>query len=275
MLAALVLVTTMMSLQNPPSPDPRVGLRAGLMNAAQAAWNLRLISTTPPPSEFVPAEPGDFNYMNSDLAFKGNYVIQGNFQGFSVWDVTDPAHPKLVHTDVCPEQQNDVSVYRNLLFLSGESGNGRVDCGTQGVPEQVSPQRMRGVRVLDVSDFTHPKILANVQTCRGSHTHTLVIDPKDTSVVYIYVSGQAGVRPPEELAGCSNALPDQDTASAKFRIDIIRVPLAHPEQAAIVSRPRIFEALVDPRMHGMAAADSVAAAHEADSARATGAFFVT
>jgi hypothetical protein len=245
------------------------------MNAAQAAWNMRLISTTPPPREFVPAEPGDFNYMNSDVAFKGNYVIQGNFQGFSVWDVTDPAHPTLVHTDVCPEQQNDVSVYRNLLFLSGESGNGRVDCGTQGVHEQVSPQRMRGVRVLDVSDFTHPKILANVQTCRGSHTHTLVTDPKDTSVVYIYVSGQAGVRPAEELAGCSNALPDQDTASAKFRIDIIRVPLAHPEQAAIVSRPRIFEALVDPRMHGLAAADSVAAAHEADSARATGAFIVT
>jgi len=274
-LASLVLVAPALSAQNPPSPDPRVGLRAGLVNAAQAAWNLRLVSTTPPPREFVPAEPGDFNYMNSDIAFKGNYVIQGNFQGFSVWDVTDPAHPKLAHTEVCPEQQNDVSVYRNLLFLSGESGNGRVDCGTQGVQEHVSPQRMRGVRVVDVSDFTHPRVLTNVQTCRGSHTHTLVTDPKDTSVVYIYVSGQAGVRPPEELAGCSAALPESDTASALFRIDIIRVPLAHPEQASIVNRPRIFEALVDPRVHGAAAADSAAAAREADSARATGAFVVT
>ena len=276
-LASLVLVALppALSAQNPPSPDPRVGLRAGLMNAAQAAWNLRLVSTTPPPREFVPAEPGDFNYMNSDVAFKGNYVIQGNFQGFSVWDVTDPAHPKLVHTEVCPEQQNDVSVYRNLLFLSGESGNGRVDCGTQGVQEHVSAQRMRGVRILDISDITHPRIVTNVQTCRGSHTHTLVTDPKDTSAVYIYVSGQAGVRPPEELAGCSAALPFQDTASAKFRIDIIRVPLAHPEQAAVVSRPRIFEALVDPRMHGPSTTDSAAAAREADSAKASGAFIVT
>jgi len=167
-----------------------------------------------------------------------------------------------------------VSVYRNLLFLSGESQNGRVDCGAQGVQEHASPQRFRGVRVVDISDPTHPRILANVQTCRGSHTHTLVTDAKDTSVVYIYVSGQAGVRPAEELAGCSAALPEQDTASARFRIDIIRVPLAHPELASIVSRPRIFDALVDPRSHGASPADSAAAAREADSARATGAFVV-
>ncbi len=275
LLASLVLVAPALSAQNAPTPDPRVGLRAGLTDAAQAAWNLRLVSTTPPTREFVPAELGDFNYMNSDLAFKGNYVIQGNFQGFSVWDVTDPAKPRLVHAEVCPEQQNDVSVYRNLLFLSGESGNGRVDCGTQGVHEPVSAERMRGIRVLDISDFTHPRTVANVQTCRGSHTHTLVTDPKDTSVVYIYVSGQAPVRPAEELAGCSGAPPDQDTASARFRIDIIRVPLAHPEQASIVSRPRIFEALVDPRVHGPTPADSAEGAHEADSARAAGAFVIT
>jgi hypothetical protein len=270
-LASLVLASLLLA-QNPPSPDPRVGLRAGLMDAAQAAWNLRLVSTTPPPREFVPAEPGDFEYMNSDLAFKGNYVIQGNFQGFSVWDVTDPAHPKLVHTEVCPEQQNDVSVYKNLLFLSGESQNGRLDCGTQGVKEPASPERMRGIRVLDISDLTHPKTVATVQTCRGSHTHTLVTDPKDTSIVYIYVSGQAPVRPPEELAGCSNALPEQDTAAARFRIDIVRVPVAHPEQASIISRPRIFDALTDPRTHGVTALDSTTARHFADSAQATGAF---
>jgi len=275
-LASLVLVASSLAAQNgAPSPDPRVGLRAGWWDAASAAWNLRLVSTSRPATPFIPAEAGDFNYMNSDLAFKGNYVFQGNFQGFSVWDVTDPAQPRMVHTMVCPEQQNDVSVYRNLLFLSGESGNGRVDCGTGGVPDPVSPQRMRGVRVVDISNLTQPRIVANVQTCRGSHTHTFVTDPKDTSVVYIYVSGQAPVRPAEELAGCSGALPAQDTASAKFRIDIIRVPLAHPEQAAIVSRPRIFEALADPRVHGPAPADAAEAAREADSARAAGAFVVT
>ncbi|HKA57180.1 MAG TPA: hypothetical protein VKD28_01070 [Gemmatimonadales bacterium] len=275
-LASLVLVASSLAAQNgAPSTDSRVGLRAGWWDAANAAWNLRLVSTSRPATPFIPAEPGNFSYMNSDLAFKGNYVFQGNFQGLAVWDVTDPAQPRLAHTMVCPEQQNDVSVYRNLLFLSGESGNGRVDCGTQGVAEPVSSQRMRGVRVVDISNLTQPRIVANVQTCRGSHTHTLVTDPKDTTVVYIYVSGQAPVRPVDELAGCSNALPYQDTASAKFRIDIIRVPLAHPEQAAIVSRPRIFEALADPRVHGAAPADSAAAAREADSARAAGAYVIT
>jgi len=275
LLAAGVLVVPALNAQNAPSPDPRVGLRAGWWDAAQAAWNLRLVSTSRPAPEFVPATAGDFDYMNSDLAFKGHYVIQGNFRGFSVWDVADPAHPTLVHAETCPEQQNDVSVYKNLLFLSGESGNGRVDCGTQGVSEHASPQRFRGVRVIDISDFNHPRILTNVQTCRGSHTHTLVTDPKDTTVVYIYVSGQAPVRPAEELAGCSSALPAQDTSSARFRIDIIRVPLAHPESASVVSRPRIFEALVAPPSHGPSAGDSAAAAREADSARAKGAYVVT
>ncbi len=257
-----------------PVRDARVGLRAGWWDAAQAAWNMRLVSTSRPPAEFIPTEPGDFDYMNSDVAFKGNYLIQGNFQGFSVWDIADPFHPKLVHAERCPEQQNDVSVYKNLLFLSAESQNGRVDCGTQGVQEPVSAQRFRGVRVLDIGDPTRPRILANVQTCRGSHTHTLVTDPKDTSAVYIYVSGQAPVRPAEELAGCSAALPEQDTASARFRIDIIRVPLAHPEAAAVVSRPRIFDALVDPPRHGPSPTDSAAAQRLLDSATATGAYVV-
>jgi len=277
-LSAVVLLTPALSAQEraggTPVRDARVGLRAGWWDAAQAAWNMRLVSTSRPPAEFIPAQPGDFDYMNSDVAFKGNYVIQGNFQGFSVWDITDPFHPRLVHAERCPEQQNDVSVYKNLLFLSGESQNGRVDCGTQGVQEPVSPERFRGVRLIDISDPTHPRIVANVQTCRGSHTHTVVTDPKDTSVVYIYVSGQAPVRPTGELAGCSAALPEQDTASARFRIDVIRVPLAHPEQARIVSRPRIFETLVAPPEHGVSPADSAAGQRYADSARATGAYVV-
>ncbi len=274
LLAPLVLIVPVLNAQSPPSADPRVGLRAGWWDAAQAAWNMRLVSASRPTATFIPAEPGNFDYMNSDLAFTGHYVIQGNFQGFSIWDIADPSGPKLVHAETCPEQQNDVSVYKNLLFLSGESQNGRVDCGAQGIQEQVSPQRFRGVRVLDISDLNHPRILANVQTCRGSHTHTLVTDPKDTSVVYIYVSGQAPVRPAEELAGCSSALPEQDTASARFRIDIIRVPLAHPESASVVSRPRIFEALVAPPMHGATPSDSAAAQHFADSAQATGAYVI-
>src|SRR3954468_1071474 len=280
MLASVLLMTTSLLVQNPeraggtPVRDARIGLKAGWWDAGQAAWNMRLVSTSKPPAEFIPAEPGNFDYMESDLAFRGTNVIQGNFQGFSIWDASDPFHPKLIHAESCPEQQNDVSVYKNLLFLSGESQNGRLDCGKQGVQEPVSAQRFRGVRVIDISDLTHPRVVANVQTCRGSHTHTLVTDPKDTSVVYLYVSGQSPVRPAEELAGCSSALPEEDTASARFRIDIIRVSLAHPEQAAIVSRPRIFEALVAPPAHGAAPSDSVAAQRAADSATATGAYVI-
>ena len=279
LLASIALATTALA-QNPeraggtPVRDARVGLKAGWWDAGTASWNMRLVSTSKPPAEFIPTDPGDFDFMNSDVAFKGNYLIQGNFQGFSIWDIADPFHPKLAHAETCPEQQNDVSVYKNLLFLSGESQNGRVDCGKQGVKETASPERFRGVRVLDISDVAHPRIVANVQTCRGSHTHTLVTDPKDTGTVYIYVSGQAGVRPSAELAGCSDALPEQDTASARFRIDIIRVPVAHPEQAAIISRPRIFEALTDPRTHGVTPLDSAAAKHFADSAKAAGAFVI-
>src|SRR6266567_4545492 len=276
-LASSVLLSSLLSAQNrepPPPRDPRVGLKAGWWDAAQATWNLRLVSTSRPPANFIPAEPGDFSYMNSDLAFRGTTLFQGNFQGYSIWDVADPFHPRLIHAETCPEQQNDVSVYKNLRFLAGESQNGRVDCGAQGIQEQVSPERFRGVRVLDISDLNHPRILANVQTCRGSHTHTLVTDQKDTSVVYIYVSGQAPVRPAEELAGGSSALPEQDTASARFRIDIIRVPLAHPESASVVSHPRIFEALVAPPTHGATPSDSAAAQHFADSAQATGAYVI-
>ena len=215
LLASIALASTALA-QNPeraggtPVRDARVGLKAGWWDAGTASWNMRLVSTSKPPAEFTPTDPGDFDFMNSDLAFKGNYLIQGNFQGFSIWDVADPFHPKLVHAETCPEQQNDVSVYKNLLFLSGESQNGRVDCGKQGVKELASPERFRGVRILDISDVAHPRSVANVQTCRGSHTHTLVTDPKDTGTVYIYVSGQAGVRPSAELAGCSDALPEQD-----------------------------------------------------------------
>ena len=257
------------------TPDPRVGLRAGWMDAAQAAWNLRLVSTSAPAAEFIPAEPGDFNYMNSDLAFQGHYVIQGNFRGFQVWDVSDPAHPSRTLMQLCPDMQSDVSVHGHLLFVSGESLNGRTDCGTQGIQDTVSADRFRGIRIYDISDIAHPRSVASVQTCRGSHTHTVVTDPHDSGAVYIYVSGQANVRSPNELAGCSSASPDQDTSSALYRLDVIRVPLAAPEQARIVNRPRIFDNLPQATSHGPSSVDSAEAARAADSARATGALTAT
>ena len=259
-----------------PSPDPRVGLRAGWMNAAQAAWNLRLVSAAPKPAAFTDdTNPGDFGFLDSDIAFTGHYVIQGNFHGLQVWDLAQPSHPTLVTTYVCPDAQNDVSVYRNLLFTSGEDFNGRLDCGTQGVPDSVSKDRMRGVRIFDISDIAHPKPITNVQTCRGSHTHTVVTDPNDQANLYIYVSGSAQVRSPNELAGCSDLTPDKDPNSERFRIEVIQVPLAHPEQAHVVSKPAILADLAEPAAHGEAPEDIAAAAKAAAEARAKGGFTAT
>jgi hypothetical protein len=243
--------------------DSRVGLRAGLFDAGVAAWNLRLVSQTPPPEEFV-------GVWNSDLAFTGPYAIQGNFNGIQIWDISAPERPVLVKGYVCPASQSDVSVYRNLLFVSGEDFSARLDCGTQGVKEAVSPERLRGIRIFDISDIRNPRYIANVQTCRGSHTHTLLVHPADTANVYVYVSGSAPVRPAEELPGCSGAAPDEDPNSALFRIEVIRVPLAHPEQAAIVSSPRIFMGLMAPPTHGASEADVA----ELAAARARGAFLI-
>jgi len=259
-----------------PRPDPRVGLRAGWMNAAEASWNLRLVSAAPKPAAFTDdTNPGDFGFLNSDIAFTGHYVIQGNFHGLQVWDMAQPSHPALVTTYVCPDAQNDVSVYRNLLFTSGEDFNGRLDCGTQGVPDSVSNDRLRGIRIFDISDIAHPKPITSVQTCRGSHTHTVVTDPNDQANIYIYVSGSAPVRSPNELAGCSDLTPDKDPNSERFRIEVIQVPLAHPEQAHVVSKPAILADLAAREPHGEAPEDIAAAAKAAAEARAKGGFTAT
>src|SRR5947207_545781 len=258
------------------SPDPRVGLRAGWMDAAQAAWNVRLVSTTPPSPGFINrANPGDFQFINSDLSFTGSYVIQGNFSGVQVWDITNPKAPRLQKAFVCPGSQSDVSVYRKLLFVSGEALNGRTDCGTQGVSDTVSHDRLRGIRIFDITDIANPRRITDVQTCRGSHTHTVVTSPTDTANVYIYVSGSAPVRSPNELAGCSSAPPDSNPNSALFRIEVIQVPLAHPEQARIVSSPRIFNDLTEAKTHAEAADDLARAKHSAASARAAGGYTAT
>jgi hypothetical protein len=246
---------------SPPSPDPRVGLKAGQFNAQEATWNMRVLSETQPSEKFK-------GVTNSDLAFTGPYVIQGNYNGFQVWDISNPRQPVLKTGYLCPASQSDVSVYKNLLFVSGEGTSGRLDCGTQGVPDTVSSARLRGLRIFDITDITAPKYVANVQTCRGSHTHTVVADPNDPQDIYVYISGSAGIRSPTELAGCSKMMPDQDPNSAYFRIEVIKVPLAHPDQAAIVSSPRIFNDLAAPPKHGVASADVTAIAN----AKAKGAF---
>jgi len=229
--------------------DPKVQKMIAQLGIGSAA-------KMPKPLQLVIAQ---LAFANSDLAFQGNHLFQGNFYGLNIYDISNPAKTELLTTMVCPGGQNDVSVYKNLLFMSVEMPNGRVDCGTQGFPPNPPPaageekkfrppvaqkDRFRGVRIFDISDIKNPKQVAAVQTCRGSHTHTLVTDPNDKDNVYIYVSGTSFVRQTEELVGCSGEKPDKDPNTALFRIDVIKVPVAAPQDAKIVSNPRIF---IDPR----------------------------
>jgi hypothetical protein len=235
------------------------------MDAGEAAWNLRVVSKTPPSEQFV-------DVTNSDLAFTGPYAIQGNYHGWQVWDISNPRRPSLKTAYVCPASQSDVSVYKNLLFVSGENLSARLDCGTEGIEDTVSSERLRGLRIFDISDIAHPRNVGNVQTCRGSHTHSLLVDPKDPDNVYVYISGSSPVRSSSELPGCTIGMPSKDPNSAWFRIEVIKVPLAHPEQARVVSSPRIFDNLVAPPSHGEAPEDSLADAKELAEAKAAGQF---
>jgi hypothetical protein len=269
--------------------DPRFKLTPGMYDAGEASMGMKhlLLLKKPDAFQLGATDPDDpkvartlgqlgmggaskmpkelqiviaqLAFANSDLAFQGNHLFQGNFYGVNIYDISNPAEAALVTSLVCPGGQGDVSVYKNLLFMSVEMPNGRLDCGTQGFPPEPPPpaghekerrlpvaqkDRFRGVRIFDISDIKNPKQVAAVQTCRGSHTHTLVVDPNDKDNVYIYVSGASFVRQAEELAGCSNEAPDKDPNTALFRIDVIKVPVAAPRDAKVVSSPRVF---IDPR----------------------------
>jgi len=269
--------------------DPRYKLTPGMYDAGEAAMGMKHVLLLKKPDAFQlgvsdPDDPkvqhmlgqlgmggasrmpkelqiviAQLAFANSDLAFQGKHLFQGNFYGVNIYDISNPAQAALVTSLVCPGGQGDVSVYKNLLFMSVEMPNGRLDCGTQGFPPEPPPpaghererrlpaaqkDRFRGVRIFDISDIKNPKQVAAVQTCRGSHTHTLVVDPNDKDNVYIYVSGASFVRQAEELAGCSGEAPDKDPNTALFRIDVIKVPVAAPQDAKVVSSPRVF---IDPR----------------------------
>ena len=274
--------------------DPRAKLKPGIDDAGEVALGIKHITLLKKPDAFQlgtddPNDPkvqktlgqlgagssdtakmskpeqlvlAQLAFANSDIAFQGNHLFLGNFYGLSIYDISNPAKPSLLTSMVCPGGQGDPSVYKNLLFMSVEMPNGRVDCGTEGFPpppptptppagQENKPNpppaqkaRFRGVRIFDISDIRKPKQVAAVQTCRGSHTHTLVVDPNDKDNVYIYVSGTSFVRQNEELAGCSGEPPDKDPNTALFRIEVIKVPLARPQDAQVVSSPRLF---MDPK----------------------------
>jgi hypothetical protein len=284
--------------------DPRAKLTPGIYNAGETAMGLKHILLVKKPAAFQlgsdnPDDPkvqkmlgqisnpseaaklpkgvqlviAQLAFANSDLAFQGNHLFQGNFYGLNIYDISNPGKTSLLTSMICPGGQNDVSVYKNLLFMSVEMPNGRLDCGTQGFPPAPPPakplgkdekpdpppaqkDRFRGVRIFDITDIKNPKQVAAVQTCRGSHTHTLVTDPNDKDNVYLYVSGTSFVRQNEELAGCSGEAPEKDPKTALFRIDVIKVPLASPQDAQIISSPRLFSDPTSGKLNALSSGGS-------------------
>jgi hypothetical protein len=245
-LGAAALGLTLVGGTATAADDPRVGLAPGYLPWSEAASNMKLLSNTPRQAPFDSPVDGfaGIGFANSDVAFTGDHAIVGNFNGFQIYNIADPANPTLRSSFVCPGGQGDPSVVGNLLFFSVEETRGRIDCGTQGTVGAADPNRFRGVRIFDISNLDNPVQLPGVQTCRGSHTHTVVEDPNDPENIYIYNSGTSNVRSAAELAGCENAAltaaPVTGGNPTQWRIDVIKVPLAAPETAAIVSRPRIF-----------------------------------
>ena len=235
---ALVLVALVPAAASS-AVDPRLGLSAGWLDAGSASSGMELLAHNDRPAGFFnPANIGSLSFANSDIAFSGKYAFAGSFHGFNVYDLTNPASPTLKTSVVCPGGQGDMSVWGNLLFMSVEETRGKIDCSA--TPAATPLTRFRGVRIFDVSNIAAPVQIAAVQTCRGSHTHTIVTSPSDKDNIYVYVSGTAGIRAGTELAGCNGNSSLTDPTTANFRIDVIKVPLAAPQTAAIVSNPRLF-----------------------------------
>lgn len=238
--SALVIGSQMQAQTYPTGNDPRNGLKPGRGGeAGEVAHGMKLLSLTPKPAEFDSV--AGLTFANSDMAFKGKYLYQGNFSGFSIYDVSNPAKPVHLSTMVCATSQGDPSIYGDLLFISAEGGGNRKDCGKGGVKNP--SEHMAGVRIFDVSNPKAPKLIKNVETCKGSHTHTLIPSKKDKNILYIYVSGNQGVRPATEMPECKGGDDPADSSNSYYRLDVIKVDLRKPQDAFVVTGARIFTGL--------------------------------
>ena len=269
-------INRMLAMVNDLSEDPRVGLAAGFQDAGSAISNLTLLNALPKPAGFFdPTNPAGLplddedeeeleqasgktelaegsddaaseaskrptllDFANTDIAFFDDVMVAGNYHGFNIYDISTPADPTIISSVVCPGGQGDVSVVGDLLIMSVEQTRARLDCGLEGVAEDVSDERFRGLRIFDISDLTVPRQVGAVQTCRGSHTHSVV--SVDDERIIVYNSGTSRVRDGEELEGCSDESPWKDEQTALFRIDVIEIPIDTPSQARIIHSPGVF-----------------------------------
>ena len=262
------------------SDDPRSGLTPGLYIADEAIMNLELVTSLKKPIGFFdpnnpegkrPEDPGKekdedeevsvleasrsllspmLSFSNTDMAFQDDLLVTGSYHGFNMYKIKDDGIPDLISSVVCPGGQGDVSIVGDLLIMSVEQVRGRVDCGREGVGKDASPERFRGIRIFDISDQSRPKQVGIVQTCRGSHTHSVVSGPSADGKIIVYNSGTSSVRDEEELEQCVGNIPG-DERTALFRIDIIEIPISDPSKSRIVSSPAVFADLETGSLAGL------------------------
>ncbi|NEZ04304.1 DUF305 domain-containing protein [Wenzhouxiangella sp. XN201] len=192
--------------------------------------------------------PALLSFSNTDMAFTDQVLVTGNYHGFNVYDISGQV-PELMSSIVCPGGQGDVSIAGDLLIMSVQENRARLDCGLMGTAGKVSEDRFRGLRIFDISDLTNPVQVGAVQTCRGSHTHTLVTGPEPDGKLIVYNSGTSPVREEEEMEGCVDTRRYGDDRTALFRIDIIEIPVDRPQDARIVDSPAVF---ADPESGNLA-----------------------
>jgi hypothetical protein len=236
-LAALALAPALLAAQTyPPGNDPRDGLKAGLHDAGEAAKGMKLVGHTGKPAPVRLGARPDLRELRPRL--QGEPGLPGELRRLLDLGRQQPGQAEMLSAVECITSQGDPSIVGNLLFVSAEGGGNRKDCGKGGVENPAD--HMAGVRIYDVSNPRAPRLVKNVETCKGSHTHTVVPHPKNKDVVYLYVSGSQGARPETELAGCRNGADPADTTNSLYRLDVIKVSLSRPQDAAVVTGARIF-----------------------------------
>ena len=179
------------------------------------------------------------SFSNTDMAFSGDTLVAGSYHGFNVYNIKEDGVPDLLSSVVCPGGQGDVSIVGDLLIMSVQETRSRLDCGLQGIADDVSDERFRGIRIFNISDLENPVQVGAVQTCRGSHTHSVVSGPGDEGKIVVYNSGTSSIREREEMASCFDDTPG-DPRTALFRIDVIEIPVEDPSASRIVRSPTVF-----------------------------------
>jgi uncharacterized protein (DUF305 family) len=231
-------------------PPSRLRALAADESADESAGKEKAADADEDTDEIKPEDrPPLLDFALTDMAFSGDLLVVGSYHGFKLYDIGNGGMPELVSSVVCPGGQGDVSVAGNLLILSVEQNRGRLDCGLLGVAGKVSGERFRGLRIFDISDPARPVQVGAVQTCRGSHTHTVVAGPGEDGRLIVYNSGIAAVRDGEELEGCRDESPWRDEGTALFRIDVIEIPIDRPQDARIIGSPAVF---ADPETGALA-----------------------